>query len=50
MRFVPRSVLSVVVGVVIGALPAASWAAGQKAILGATVVDVTNGHSIPTPY
>ncbi|HEY0340154.1 MAG TPA: amidohydrolase family protein [Steroidobacteraceae bacterium] len=49
MRFVQRSVLSVLAGVVIGALPAAdSWAAGQtKAIVGATVVDVTNGHSIP---
>jgi len=49
MRFVHRPLLAVITTVVIGvATAASSWAAGQtKAIVGATVVDVTNGHSIP---
>jgi len=49
MRFVHRPLLAVIATILIGGGTAAnSWAAGQtKAIVGATVVDVTNGHSIP---
>jgi imidazolonepropionase-like amidohydrolase len=58
MRFVQRSLLSVLAAVAIAATPlASSWAAqtsaivgatGQtEAIVGATVVDVANGRSIP---
>jgi imidazolonepropionase-like amidohydrolase len=49
MRFVRSPVLQVIAAILIGGAAATSaWAAGQtKAIVGATVVDVTNGHSIP---
>ncbi len=49
MRFVHRPLLAVIATILIGGATAAnSWAAGQaQAIVGATVVDVTNGHSIP---
>jgi imidazolonepropionase-like amidohydrolase len=49
MRFARSPVLQVIATILIGGATATSaWAAGQtKAIVGATVVDVTNGHSIP---
>jgi imidazolonepropionase-like amidohydrolase len=49
MRFVHRPLLALIATILIGGATATnSWAASQtKAIVGATVVDVTNGHSIP---
>jgi imidazolonepropionase-like amidohydrolase len=49
MRFVHRPLVALIATILIGGATATnSWAASQtKAIVGATVVDVTNGHSIP---
>ncbi len=48
MKLAPRSLLAVFTTVLLGAAASSAWAVGQtKAIVGATVVDVTNGRSIP---